>query len=257
MFKYGLKIWSVNKQWFGGAASLFERGIIDFVEIYLVPDSFSLSDFEIFRQNNIPIIIHAPHTSHDFDVFSLNEKNLAVWQSQVLPVADFLASRFIIIHAGVGDSKKIFQQESAKIKDPRLLIESMSYKGSVGSNKVICFGYTKDQLEFIHQECGFDICFDVCHAIAAAASLKMSPYDYISDLLKISRPRYFHLAGGWIGDEHERHLDISDGDFDFHWLKKELVTLASQQDIFLVFETPKKGTDLKNDIENITNFKEI
>lgn len=255
MFKYGLKIWSINKQWFSEAVSLFEKGIIDFVEMYLVPEIFSLSDFEIFKQNNIPVTIHAPHTSHDFDVFSLNEKKLSVWRNQVLKTADFLASRFIITHAGVGDSKVIFQQESAKVKDPRLLIESMPYRGSVDSGEVFCFGYTKDQLDFIHQECGFEICFDICHAIAAAASLKMSPYDYISSLLKTLQPRYFHLAGGRIGDEYDRHFNIFDGDFDFHWLKKELIPLAGQQDIYLAFETPKAAADLSNDILNINYFR--
>ncbi|MDD4990290.1 MAG: hypothetical protein PHW31_03200 [Candidatus Pacebacteria bacterium] len=258
MFKYGLKIWNTNQNWFNEAVLLFEKGIIDFAEIYLVPDSFSLADFEIFKKKNVPVNLHAPHTTHNFDVFSLDEKSLDIWHNQVLKTADYLQSQFIVVHPGVGNSKKIFLQESRKIKDPRVLMESMVKIGFVGVKEggVICFGYSKEELEFI-KECGFEICLDVSHSLASAVWQKIDPYTFISGLIKILNPFYFHLSGGFLNRGIDEHLDIWEGDFDFAWLKKELAPLAKAQDIYLVFETPKIGKGLENDVKNIKYFKNL
>ncbi len=236
---------------------LFEKGVIDFAEIYLVPDSFSLADFDIFKKKNVPVNLHAPHTTHNFDVFDLNEKSLDIWENQVLKTADYLQSQFIVVHPGVGESKEIFLQESSKIKDPRVLMESMIKIGFVGVKEggVMCFGYSKEELEFINKECGFEICFDVCHSLASAVWQKINPYDFIGGLIKILNPFYFHLSGGFLDSEADKHLNIWEGNFDFKWLKKELALLASQQDVYLVFETPKIGKGLENDVRNIEYFK--
>lgn len=223
----------------------------------MVPDSFSLADFAIFKQKNAPVTLHAPHTTHNFDVFNLNERALSIWREQVLKLADFLQSRFIVIHPGVGDSAGIFQKESVKLRDPRVLMESMIKIGFVGVKEggVLCFGYTKKQLEFIHKECGFEICLDVCHTVASAAWQEIDPYDFISDLLKVLDPFYFHLSGGFVKDKADKHLDIWEGDFDFKWLKKQLTVSSGKKDVYLVFETPKEGSGLDNDIKNIEYFK--
>jgi len=222
-----------------------------------VPNSFSLADFDIFKKNNIQVALHTPHTNHSFDVFNLNKKNLSIWHDQVLKAADYLNSQFIVTHTGVGESKEIFQKESQKLKDPRVLMENMPYRGFIDLGGVICFGYSKDQLEFIHRECGFDFCFDVCHAVASAASQKIDVYEFISDCIGTLKPSYFHLASGNVDEEIDRHLNIWDGNFDFLWLKKELAQRANQEDIFLVFETPKTGEGLENDVKNIEYFKKL
>lgn len=257
MIKYGLKIWSTDKKWFKEAADLIALGKANFVEIYLVPNFFKLKEFDIFKQNNIPIALHAPHTSHNFDVFSLTGESLQIWQEQVLETADYLKSQFIIAHAGVGDDKNIFKRESLKIKDKRVLIESMPYKGFVDLGGVFCFGYTKEQLNFIHKECGFEICFDVCHAVASSASQKIDPYDFINDCIDLLQPKYFHLAGGNIEDEIDKHLDLWEGSFDYKFLKEKLIQIAQAEDVFLVFETPKIGKGLENDLKNIEYFKKL
>lgn len=257
MIKYGLKIWSTNKECFSEVAALVRSNRADFVEIYLAPDTFELSDFSIFKENNVPVTLHAPHTFHNFDVFSLTEMNLDIWQNQVLKTADFLNSRFIVVHPGVGDSKEVFLRESGRIRDPRVLMESMVRVGFVGVKEggVMCFGYSKKELEFINKECGFEICFDVCHSLASAVWQKINPYDFIGDLIKTLNPFYFHLSGGFLDSETDNHLNIWEGDFNFSWLKKELALSARKHDIYLVFETPKIGKGLENDVRNIEYFK--
>lgn len=256
MFKYGIKIWSADKQWFSQVIDLIKQGKADFVEIYLVPNSFELSDFDIFKQNNISVSLHAPHTSHNFDVFSLSSESLQIWQEQIIKTADYLESRFIITHAGVGSDENIFKRESLKIRDKRILIESMPYKGFVDLGGVFCFGFSREQLMFI-KSLGFNFCFDVCHAVASACSQKINPYDFISECIDLLQPKYFHLAGGNIEDEIDKHLDLWEGTFDYKFIKEKLAPLAQAEDIFLSFEVPKKGDSLENDLKNIEFFKNL
>lgn len=257
MFKYGLKIWSTDKQWFSQVIDLIKQDKADFVEIYLKPDSFELADFDIFKKNNIFVALHAPHTSHNFDVFNLTKESLDIWKNQIIKTADYLKSRFIIVHPGVGDSKEIFKRESAKIKDPRALMESMIKIGFVGVKEggVMCFGYSKEELEFINKECGFEICFDVCHSLASSCWQKINPYDFISECIDILKPKYFHLAGGNVEDAIDKHLDLWAGSFDYKFVKEKITPLAQAKDIFLSFEVPKRGNGLENDLKNIEYFK--
>ncbi|MDD5738622.1 MAG: TIM barrel protein [Candidatus Pacebacteria bacterium] len=259
MFKYGIKIWSVNKDWFSEVVELIKQGKADFVEIYLVPSSFKLSDFDIFKQNNIQVSLHCPHTSHNFDVFNLTKKSLDIWNNQVVKTADYLNSQFIILHPGIGENKETFKRESLKIKDSRVLMESMVKVGFVGVEEggVMCFGYSKEELEFIHKDCGFDICFDVCHSLASAAWQKIDSYDFISECIDLLKPRYFHLAGGNIEDETDRHLDLWEGNFDYKFIKEKLAKAQQAEDIYLSFEVPKKGDGLENDLKNIEYFKNL
>ena len=259
MLKYGIKIWSSNKQWFPLVVDLILQGKADFVEIYLKPDSFCLTDFDIFKKNNIQVALHAPHTTHNFDVFNLTKENLKIWHNQVVKTADYLKSRFIVVHPGVGDNKEIFKKESLKIKDERVLMESMIKIGFVGVKEggVMCFGYSKEELEFIHKDCGFDICFDVCHSLASAVWQKINPYDFINECIDLLKPKYFHLAGGNIEDEVDKHLDLCEGTFDYKPVKEKLASIAQAEDVFLVFEVPKKGDGLENDLKNIEFFKNL
>lgn len=259
MFKYGIKIWSKNKDWFTQAIEAIKQGQADFVEIYLVPDSFELADFAIFKQNNISVNLHAPHTTHNFDVFDLTSEKMKIWQEQVIKTADYLNSQFIVVHPGVGDSQEIFKQESIKIKDPRILMESMVKVGFVDVKEggVRCFGYSKEELLFINKQCGFAICFDVCHSLASAVWQKVNPYDFISECIDLLKPSYFHLSGGNIEDATDKHLNLWEGSFDFKFIKEKLLPISKQKDLFLVFEIPKQGKSLKNDLKNIEYFKNL
>lgn len=256
MFKYGIKIWSTNKDWFGEVTDLIKQGKADFVEIYLKPNSFDLVDFDIFKQNNINVALHAPHTSHNFDVFSLTQNSLNIWKNQILKTADYLKSQFIIVHTGVGSDENIFKKESLKIKEKRVLMENMPYKGFIDLGGVFCFGYSIEQLLFV-KSLGFDFCFDVCHAVASACSQKINSYDFIGECIDILKPKYFHLAGGNIEDETDKHLDLWEGTFDYKFVKEKLVPIAQTRDIFLSFEVPKKGDNLENDLKNIEFFRSL
>lgn len=261
MIKYGLKLWSCNKQWFNQAIALFESGKIDFIELYIVPElNFSADSerFKFFKDiavfKGIPVSIHSPHHAHKFNVFQLDAAEIKLFREQVIGTADFLNSRFIVLHAGVGRSRRIFKENTAKLYDRRLLIENMSRVGLGGK---IDFGYSLDELRFIKDDCGFNICFDFVHAVKTALSEKRSHKDFIKKLVAELKPAYFHICGTKFDKLEDEHLNLFDGDFDIAFVKKILLDTADKKDVHLVFEVPKQSDGLQNDLKNMDYFKKL
>jgi len=261
MIKYGIKIWSINKERFQPAVDLYKQNRIDFGEIYLVPSAVPLENLEVLKQ--MPFELHAPHFTHKFNLMELDDRQLQIFKNQVIKTADFLNSQFIVVHPGIGDSKEIFKKNSAKIFDKRVLIETMAVIGFVGQggNKidegVVCFGHSQEQLQFINKECGFGICLDLAHSIAAAVSVGVDYKDFLMSLINSLQPIYFHISGGYENSEEDEHLNIFDGNLDIKWIKKTLLNYSKDKDIYLVFETPKTGNGLENDIKNIDYFRTL
>lgn len=267
MLKYGLKLWSKNKPWFREAVDLCKKGTVDFIELYIVPNSFSLKELEILKA--VPVSLHAPHWEHDFNIFELNEAKIKLFQEQVVGTANFLNSKYIIVHAGIGESKEIFKTkitplmkcsipgiEHRRLSKGRLLIENMTKIGLESIAGRLCFGYSLEQLKFIKEECGFEICLDFSHAARAALSQKLDYKNFIQSLILELNPSYFHICGTKFNTKEDEHQDLFDSDLDIVWAKKILLDLARAQDIYLVFEVPKpKKQGLKNDINNINYFK--
>lgn len=253
MIKYGIKLWATNnKDWFEEAVDLCNKKQVDFVELYVVADSFELKELEILKK--APTIIHSPHFKHNFNIFDLGEEQITVFKNQVISAADFLKSKYIVLHAGVGDNLKIFKENFKKISDSRIIIENMP---KIGLNDKICFGYSLEQLEFIKDKCGLKICLDIAHAIKSAISQKIDHKEYLESLIKELAPNYFHISDGKLDNEKDEHLNLGEGGFDLKWVKNNLMRLANKNDVDLVFETPKEGENLENDMKNIDYFKVI
>lgn len=252
--KYGLKIWSTDGKLFKEAVQLVRNGEIDFIELYIVPNSFSLGKSDFLNElKNVPTTLHAPHEEHNFDVFTLNDSKVKIFKNQVIKTADFLGSKFIIVHAETGDSREIFKKNIKKINDKRILIENLP---KFGLENEMCFGHSLEQLKFI-KDCGFDLCLDFSHAIKSAISQKLDYKEFINKLISELRPSYFHICNGEMNNDKDEHRDLFDGDFDIKWIKKILLKLTEKKDIYLVFETPKAGNGLRNDLKNMNYFRSI
>lgn len=251
--KFGLKLWSIDKEdLFKKAIQLFERGEIDFIELYIVPDSLVSGKSGILNDlKNIPTVIHAPHGEHNFNVFELDDSKIEFFKKQIIKTADFLNSKFIILHAEVGDSYKTFEENVRKINDKRILIENMP---KVGLNDELCFGYSYEQLKFI-KDCGFNFCLDFGHAIKSAISQKIDYKEFTKKLISELNPLYFHICNGKINILKDGHRDLFDGEFDIKWIKETLLGL--EENVYLVFETPKGENGLENDIKNMKYFRLI
>lgn len=252
---YGLKVWSSNKEdLFIEAIQLFNQKKFDFLELYLVPGSFELERSEILaelKKQRIPVTIHCPHDGHDFDILKLDYQKEGLFKNLVLKTADFFGSKYIVVHPGVGDSNETFRANIKKINDKRIIIENMA---KVGPKPGIGFGYSLEQLKFI-RGLGFNFCLDFSHAIKSAASQKIDYKEFIKEMISALSPSYFHICNGKKDYELDEHKDLFDGEFDIKWIKETLVKL--NRDIWLVFETPKVGNNLENDIKNIKYFQSI
>lgn len=253
--KYGLKIWSIdNISLFKEAVELFEKKEIDFLELYIVPDSLSQGKTDVLNcLKKLPVTIHAPHENHDFDIFKLDDSKVKFFKDQIMGTADLLSSKFIVVHAAGGDYQEIFKEKVEKIKDKRILIENMP---KIGLNDEICFGYSYDQLKFI-KNCGFDLCLDLAHAVKSALSQKIDYKEFIEKIILELNPSYFHLSNGSLNNMKDEHKNLFDGELDIQWIKKTLTKLAAEKDVYLVFEVPKGPKGLENDIKNMKYFRSL
>lgn len=252
MIKFGIKLWIINKNWFSEAVDLYNKKQIDLIELYIVPDSFNVSDLKNLRKTEI--VIHAPHYEHDFNIFKLNKEKINLFNSQVIKTADFLNSKLIVLHAGIGKDHNIFKRNIDKIYDSRIIIEN---KPKISLNNKTCFGYSLEQLEFVKNKCKLNICLDIGHAIKSAISQKIDYKNYLELLIKQLKPSYFHICDGKLNNQQDEHFNLGQGDYDLQWIKNFLLKLAKKQDIYLIFEVPKNKSDLKNDLKNIKYFKNI
>lgn len=253
MIKYGIKLWSPDKSYFPEAVDLCHKDLIDFVELYILPNTFPKKYLDILK--NIPTQVHAPHSLHGFNVFELDKEKINLFKNQAVKVADFFNSQYIILHAGMGRDRKIFKRNIKKIYDKRILIEN---KPKIGLNNQICFGYSLPQLKFIKNQCRVNnICLDIGHAIKSAVSQRKDYKKYLETLIKALEPNYFHISDGLLSSEKDEHLDLGRGDFDLKWIKNQINQSANKHTVYLVFETPKKNNDLRNDIKNVIGFKNL
>jgi len=249
MIKYGIKLWTINKYCFPKAVKLYQDGLIDFVELYVVPDETFKNDLDILR--NMPVHIHAPHSLHNFNIFELDKEKIDLFQGQVIELADFFNSKYIILHAGIGNDPKIFRKNIAKIYDKRITIEN---NPKMGLNDKICFGYSYNQLKFIKEKCKLNICLDINHAIKSAVSEKKDYKKYIKDLFKLN-PKICHISDGTLKIEKDEHLGIGDGDYDFNFLGK---CLKESNIEYVTMETPNTDLNsLKEYLENLKKLKSI
>lgn len=250
--KYGVKIWSINHDLIPLAASFSRNGSIDATELYIVPGKVDRAMLEPLRGTTV--FIHAPHENHGFDMNSLLPKQEHQFKNEVITTADYLNAEFIVVHAGVGSDEKTFARNLKKIDDPRIIIENMPKEALGGGT---CFGYDLLQLKKIKELTGKRFCIDIGHAVKSAVSQGLDPKEFLNEIFTVFAPDYFHISDGDTGTLVDEHLDLGTGNYDLPWIRSRIESLARDRDVQLVFEVPKNGKDLGNDLENIEKFKRL
>ena len=254
MFKFGLKLWSVNDNYFNEALSLYEKGFFDFIELYVVPDSYK-SNIKLWKSLNIPFLIHAPHYEHGFNL-SKNEneiRNIEIYE-ETKAFANELNAEYIIFHGGIGGDVEETVKQLKSFNEPRVLIEN---KPQVVfpklENNEICRGYNISEIKYIMDcvDCGF--CFDFGHAICSANSQKKEVYLYLEEFLKL-KPEMFHLTDiKDINSVYDSHEHFGEGELN---LNKIFILLSGTlfDNINITIETKKNSkTNLDDFIKDI-NF---
>lgn len=246
MIRYGLKLWTANRDLFEEAAHLYKQGAFDFIEMYFHPAK-PLDAEGLKILSDIPFGLHAPH---ELDEFIFGEAELDLWR-RTQKTADELKAGSIVVHPGYERSIpdfETFERELSKIDESRILIENMPGMDTLGHHP-----YAHDLETLKRIRALKPMCFDLEKAVKAATFHGLDYHEYIRSGLSLLAPAYFHISGGDVSEKRAQHNDLWESDFDFAFMKRELEALP--YDVRLVFETPKKGKDLRNDLDNMEHFR--
>ncbi len=240
----GLKLWSINKDMVEEAASLIEKGVFQYVELMVVPDS----DPEPFRAVGLPYVLHAAH-----DTWGANPADPSKEQRsretirEAFHWADVLEAEHVVVHPGFGTMEAalaFFQKEL----DSRIAIENMAQFGIDYGQKVEYAGYSAGQLcKLMRGKFGF--CLDLNHALCAARSQGKDEEEYVKELLWL-KPALCHVSDG---DYTDAHLAIGKGKYDFTLLAR---CLQESENKKVTLETPRKNLhSLGEDKENAIRLR--
>ncbi len=243
--KLGLKLWSVNTDYYyNEAQKLYNERVYDYIELYVVPDT--LDTLASWKKLQIPFTIHAPHFAHGFNMAKAKktDSNRIIYE-EIKRFADELNAPYIVFHGGIDGDIKETARQLASFNEPRALIENKPYvalPNRMGGE--FCRGYNIDEIKLVMDiaNCGF--CLDFGHAFCAANSLKMEPYAYCEELLKL-KPDYFHLTDiKDVTSPYDSHPHLGEGKLD---IKRILNMIPDSKGI--TFET------VKNTKDNLDDFK--
>jgi sugar phosphate isomerase/epimerase len=213
MYKFGLKLWSTNTDYyFEEAKRLYAEGVFSYVELFVVPDS--LNTIDKWKTLGIPINLHCPHFLHGFNLAERKKEEFnRVIYEQVKRFADELSSEYIVFHGGIdGNIEETIRQLKA-FHEPRALIENKPHKPRPEVDGVRCRGATIEEIKYILDKVSCKFCLDIGHAICSANSQKLDRWKYIEEFNKLA-PKAYHLTDNFEDQEYDQHLHIGDGNFN-------------------------------------------
>lgn len=245
MYKFGLKLWSVNKNYIDTAKKLYDENIYDYIELYAIPSSFD--EFApLWKSLNIPYIIHAPHFMHGIN-FSFEDKlndNMKL-AYEALKYADYLNADKVIFHPGIKGDYRQTAKQIKMINDERILIENKPYHVAVETENLslddVCVGYSPEQIKYIIEESGAGFCLDAGHGTCAANSLHINYIDFLKEFISLN-PYMYHISDGDINGTTDKHYNIGKGSYDFN----KLFSIIPENSIISV-ETNKNSKDNLDD----------
>ena len=246
MYKLGLKLWSTNNNYIQESIKLYDSKIYDYIELFIVPESYK-SYSSIWQNLNIPFIIHAPHYAFGLNLAKkeIEKINLRLAR-ETIKFSNDLNSKTIIFHPGMEGNIIETIRQLKFINNPQIIIENKPYYAlpKFGNGKLICNGYSPNDIEKIIGETGLGFCFDIGHAICAANAQKINPLKYIEQFLKLN-PKMYHISDGNFDGVHDEHKNLGCGTFP---LKKLLDFLS--KDSIISIETEKSSKENLEDFEN-------
>ena len=254
MFKLGLKLWSINKNYIKEAIRLYDNNVYDYIELFIVPNT-DKSYLHIWRKLEIPFIIHAPHYAFGLNLAQKeNSKNNIKLAKEAIEFSNKLNSSTIIFHPGTEGNIIETIRQIKLINDPRIIIENKPYYAlpKFGNGKLICNGYSPNDIKKIMNESGVGFCFDIGHATCAANAQKIDRLEYIKEFLKLN-PKMYHISDGNFHGIYDEHKHLGYGTFPL----KKLLRIIPQNSMISI-ETEKSSqenlNDFEEDIRNISQF---
>jgi len=239
MYKFGLKLWSNNRNYIEEAMKLYEERRYDYIELYTVPGTYD-SCIDIWRKLRVPFVIHGPHGRNGVNLAekSKKESNIElILEAQ--KYADTLGSGKIILHSGVSGDIRETAEQLKIIKDARVLIENKPYYAL--SEGLICNGNTPQEIEYVMTEAKVGFCLDIGHAVFSARAHHLDAINFLKDFLLL-KPAIYHISDGDSESVLDQHEHIGKGDFK---IQKILSLLPGEA--MLTVETKKDLEESLND----------
>ena len=251
-FKFGLKLWSTNNNYIEEAIKLYKNSTYDYIELYVIPDSYE-NYIKVWQELNIPFIIHAPHFRDGLNLAEKNKfyKNMEL-AHEAQHFADKLNANWIIFHPGIDGNIKETASQLKYINDSRILIENKPYYAL--DNGLICNGTTPEEIEFLIKEVQIGFCLDIGHAICSANAHNIDSSHYIKNFISL-KPTMYHLTDGDIQGIYDKHLHIGEGSFDMKFTLS-FIQNGSMLTIETLKSSMKNLNDFVGDIRNLKNIYE-
>ena len=244
--KIGLKLYSTDVALAPKALDLHEKGVFDYIEIYIVPFSYRKT-IEIWRNMGIPYVVHAPHIAHYINLANceLRESNMKSYR-EVKEFCNSLESPFIIVHGGSDGTIEETIAQLKIISDNRIRLENKPMKGIGGEQCRCC---SPEEFEKVY-DAGvlFGTALDFGHAIYYSAYHGFDYRNVIGQFLKYS-PSVFHLSDGMYSSSTDIHLNIGKGEFNI----RELLSFIPQG-AMLSLETPRFSKENLDEFVNDVRF---
>ncbi len=248
--RLGLKIWSINQESFTKLAEFLSDGLIDYVELYIVPGTFDGVKLEILK--DVPVIFHAPNYNHGF---SITNKDMTYHESikTIRRFTEFFGKNKIIFHPGYVLDKKRDTVQSLVMNIKGLMPELdiiLENVPAVGyENNIPLVISRPEEYREVLDKTGCRFCLDIGHAIAASNTHGRKMMGFVRDFLGLG-PYMFHLSDSRKDKEVDEHLHLGDGDLPLRDLVRQIPEGA-----YLSLETPK--TDFLNLSEDLENLKKL
>lgn len=252
MSRFGLKLWSINKEYSYIAKELYENGEFDYIELYVIPGSFD--EYIKYWQNlDIPYIIHAPHFMQGLNFSDPDKERMNIELAEgAFRFADVLNAPRVIFHPGIKGDYIESARQMGKLNDERVIVENKPYriaKAVMGLKEDdICVGYLPSQIKYIKDNAKVGFCLDIGHAICAANGIGADKYEILNEFIKVE-PVMFHISDGDSEGFVDKHLHFGEGGYD---LKKLASIIGKGHDITI--ETEKSS---KADLDDFVKDKKI
>ncbi len=229
MMKVGIKVYSIPEN----LTMISRCSFADFIEIY-IKGSVSNEFINEVKKLNQNFVVHVSHIEDGVNIASPSRhKETLMAIEQAVNVADRLNAETIIIHPGEQEAKEDSLEHAKSILkdiDKRVVLENVPFF-SFGKYK--SFGYSPETLARLTN----NICLDIGHAHAAAASLKIEPYMMLNKFVQKFNVKHWHVSDGFKHKEIDDHLPLGHGDYD---IKNFIKLVKNSKHRNVTLETPQE-----------------
>ena len=250
-YRIGLKIYTSNQESFSKLREFYEKKIINYVELYIVPGVIDKISLETLKE--VPVIFHAPNINHGFN---LRDKNQVLEESlkTLREISEYLNEKTVIFHPGLETGEEDIEHITATLmelgQEYDIVLENMPKKPVKGNRDLIASHY--NEFADIVKETGVKFCVDICHAIYSANHYQENALDYILKFIYLG-PFMFHLGDGDFSYLSDVHKHLTEGDFPLEKII-EMIPHGST----ITIETPKSDfVLLSEDLANLQKLKNL